>query len=110
MIWDVFPCWSRFTLLSYSGFHASRMETNMPLSAPATAEQNAAIVMFAAALPLDDLAGDYESMGRVATIPWLIGAGVLSATLSSALASICWAQATPLRADIRGATGCCSGR
>ena len=52
-----------------------------------TVVYGAAIVMFAAALPLHDLAGDYESMGRVATVPWLIGAGVLSATLSSALAS-----------------------
>ncbi len=47
----------------------------------------AAIVMFAAALPLADLAGDYEAMSGIATIGWLIGAGVLSATLSSALAS-----------------------
>lgn len=47
----------------------------------------AAIVMFAAASPLADLAADYEGMGRVASVPWLIDAGVLSATLSSALAS-----------------------
>jgi amino acid transporter len=47
----------------------------------------AAIVLFAGARPLSDLAGDYESMGRVASVPWLIVAGVLSATLSSALAS-----------------------
>ena len=47
----------------------------------------AAIVMFAAARPLGDLAADYESMGRVASVGWLIAAGVLSATLSSALAS-----------------------
>ena len=46
-----------------------------------------AIVMFAAASPLADLAADYEGMGRVASVPWLIDAGVLSATLSSALAS-----------------------
>ena len=46
-----------------------------------------AIVMFAAARPLDDLGVDYEAMGRVASVGWLIGAGVLSATLSSALAS-----------------------
>ena len=47
----------------------------------------AAIVMFAAARPLGDLAADYEGMSRVAQVPWLIDAGVLSATLSSALAS-----------------------
>ena len=47
----------------------------------------AAIVMFAAARPLDNLAVDYESMGRVASVSWLIDAGVLAATLSSALAS-----------------------
>ena len=47
----------------------------------------AAIVMFAAARPLADLAGDYEAMSGIATVGWLIGAGVLSATLSSALAS-----------------------
>ena len=47
----------------------------------------AAVVMFAAARPLADLAVDYESMGRVASVPWLIVAGLLSATLSSALAS-----------------------
>jgi len=47
----------------------------------------AAIVMFAAARPLDSLAVDYEAMGRVASVVWLIDAGVLAATLSSALAS-----------------------
>ena len=47
----------------------------------------AAIVMFAASRPLTDLAAGYEAMGEVASVPWLIGAGVLSATLSSALAS-----------------------
>ena len=52
-----------------------------------TVVYGAAIVMFAAARPLDDLAGDYEAMERVASVPWLIWAGVLSATLSSALAS-----------------------
>ena len=46
-----------------------------------------AIVMFAASRPLGELAGDYEAMGRVASVPWLIVAGVLLATLSSALAS-----------------------
>ena len=43
--------------------------------------------MFAAARPLDALGVDYEAMERVASVPWLIWAGVLSATLSSALAS-----------------------
>ena len=53
-----------------------------------TVVYGAAIVMFAAARPLDDLGVDYEAMGRVASVVgWLIGAGVLSATLSSALAS-----------------------
>ena len=47
----------------------------------------AAIVAFAAAAPRDVLAGDYDVMKRVAATPWLIDAGVLSATLSSALAS-----------------------
>ena len=47
----------------------------------------AAIVMFAAARPLDSLAVDYEAMGRVASVGWVIDAGVLAATLSSALAS-----------------------
>ena len=52
-----------------------------------TVVYGAAIVMFAAARPLDALGVDYEAMARVASVPWLIGAGVLSATLSSALAS-----------------------
>jgi amino acid transporter len=52
-----------------------------------TVVYGAAMVMFAAAMPLGDLADDYEAMGRVASVSWLIGAGVLSATLSSALAS-----------------------
>ena len=52
-----------------------------------TVVYGAAIIMFAAAEPLGELATDYEAMGRVASVPWLIAAGVLSATLSSALAS-----------------------
>ena len=52
-----------------------------------TVVYGAAIVMFAGAAPLAELAADYEGMGRVASVPWLIDAGVLSATLSSALAS-----------------------
>ena len=53
----------------------------------ATVVYGAAIVLFAAARPLDDLKVDYEAMGRVASVGWLIGAGVMAATLSSALAS-----------------------
>ena len=52
-----------------------------------TVVYGAAIVMFAGAQPLGELAADYESMGQVAIWPWLIGLGVLSATLSSGLAS-----------------------
>ena len=47
----------------------------------------AAMFALAASVPLDTLATDYDSMKRVAAAPWLIDAGVLSATLSSALAS-----------------------
>ena len=46
-----------------------------------------AMVALAGSMPLQELAGDYDSMRRIATLPWLIDAGVLSATLSSALAS-----------------------
>ena len=52
-----------------------------------TVVYGAAIVMFAGAQPLTELAADKEAMWRVASVPFLIGAGVLSATLSSALAS-----------------------
>ncbi len=52
-----------------------------------TVVYGAAIVMFAATRPLSELASDYDAMGRVASVSWLIDAGVLSATLSSALAS-----------------------
>ena len=41
----------------------------------------------AASLPLGALRDDYDAMKRVATLPGLIDAGVLAATLSSALAS-----------------------
>jgi hypothetical protein len=44
-------------------------------------------VVMAGALSGDDLVRDYGAMRRVAVVPWLIDAGVLSATLSSALAS-----------------------
>ena len=46
-----------------------------------------AMFALAASAPLAELADDYDSMKRVAVAPWLIDAGVLSATLSSALAS-----------------------
>ena len=47
----------------------------------------AAMFALAASVPLGQLVGDYDSMKRVAVVPWLVDAGVLSATLSSALAS-----------------------
>lgn len=46
-----------------------------------------AALVFAAALPGGDLIGDYEAMKRVARIDWLVDAGVIAATLSSAMAS-----------------------
>ena len=47
----------------------------------------AAMVAMAGSLPLDTLTNDYDSMRSIAVTPWLIDAGVLSATLSSALSS-----------------------
>lgn len=44
-------------------------------------------IVFAGALPVEVLAGDYGAMKRVARINFLIDAGVISATLSSAMAS-----------------------
>ena len=44
-------------------------------------------VVLAAALPADVLMGDYSAMNRVAYIAPLISAGVIAATLSSAMAS-----------------------
>jgi len=44
-------------------------------------------ILFAGALPVDALATDYEAMKRVASVHFLIDAGVISATLSSAMAS-----------------------
>ncbi|MBN2282837.1 MAG: amino acid permease [Deltaproteobacteria bacterium] len=44
-------------------------------------------LIFAAVLPLQDLSGDYGAMKRVATAGWLINAGVIAATVSSAMAS-----------------------
>ena len=52
-----------------------------------TAVYAAAMVALAATLPIAVLANDYDSLRRVAIAPWLIDLGVLSATLSSALAS-----------------------
>ena len=47
----------------------------------------AAAVVFAAAVPGETLVGDYGAMRRVAPLPVLVDAGVIAATLSSALAS-----------------------
>lgn len=44
-------------------------------------------VVFAGAMSLDQLAGDYAAMRKVAHFAWLADAGVIAATLSSALAS-----------------------
>ncbi len=44
-------------------------------------------VVFAGTLPRDVLLTDYHAMRGVALAPWLVGAGVIAATLSSALAS-----------------------
>ena len=46
-----------------------------------------AAMVFAGALPQDVLAGDYDAMGKVARFAFLIDAGVIAATLSSAMAS-----------------------
>ncbi len=46
-----------------------------------------AAVVFAGALPGGELAADYTAMRRVAAVSWLIDAGVIAATLSSAMAS-----------------------
>lgn len=43
--------------------------------------------VFAGALPGSTLVGDYSSMRRIAAIAWLVDAGVIAATLSSAMAS-----------------------
>jgi len=44
-------------------------------------------VLFAGAMPGSELVADYGAMGKISIWPWLISAGVLAATLSSALAS-----------------------
>ena len=47
----------------------------------------AALFALAGTLSSAELSGDYDSLKRVAVVPWLVDLGVLSATLSSALAS-----------------------
>ena len=47
-----------------------------------------AVLVFGASLPAHELAADYDAMGRVALFPPLIVAGLLAATLSSALTSL----------------------
>ena len=47
----------------------------------------AAAVLFAGSLTNADMIADYDSMKRVSYFPWLVTAGVLAATLSSAMAS-----------------------
>jgi amino acid transporter len=44
-------------------------------------------ILFSASTPNDVLAGDYAAMRNIAAAGWLIDAGVVAATLSSALAS-----------------------
>jgi amino acid transporter len=46
-----------------------------------------ATIVFAGTLPSETLMGDYDSMRRVAVVDFLIRAGVIAATLSSAMAS-----------------------
>lgn len=43
--------------------------------------------VFAGAMPLDELSSDYSAMRKVSWLAWLADAGVIAATLSSALAS-----------------------
>jgi amino acid transporter len=45
-------------------------------------------IVFAAAMPGEDLSRDYGAMKHVASIGWLIDMGVIAATLSSAMASL----------------------
>lgn len=47
----------------------------------------AVALVFAGTLPGAELVADYSAMRRIAIVPWLIDAGVIAATLSSALAS-----------------------
>jgi len=46
-----------------------------------------AAIVFAGAMNNADLVSDYGAMRRVSAVPWLVDAGVIAATLSSALAS-----------------------
>ena len=46
-----------------------------------------AAIVFAAALPAETLMSEYESMKRISAVEFLIRAGVIAATLSSAMAS-----------------------
>ena len=46
-----------------------------------------AAIVFAGTLPASELVGDPQAMRRIAPFPWLIDAGIVAATLSSALAS-----------------------
>jgi amino acid transporter len=45
-------------------------------------------IVFAAAMPKQDLSRDYEAMKHVASVGWLINIGVIAGTLSSAMASL----------------------
>ena len=45
-------------------------------------------VVFAAVMPKEVLSGDYHAMRHVAVVGWLISAGVIAGTLSSAMASL----------------------
>jgi len=47
----------------------------------------AAAIILAASVPSDQLINDYGAMKQAATLGWLIDAGVIAATLSSAMAS-----------------------
>ena len=47
----------------------------------------AVAVVFSGAAPLAELGGDYRAMWRVSAVSWLVHAGVIAATLSSAMAS-----------------------
>jgi len=47
----------------------------------------AAALLFAGTMPAETLSHDFSAMKRIAAIDWLISAGVIAATLSSAMAS-----------------------
>jgi len=47
----------------------------------------AAALLLAGALPADELTKNYRAMNRLSTLGWLVDAGVIAATLSSAMAS-----------------------